>query len=337
MGFSSNAFAFAVLAACLHAVQAVRMSMANRGFLIVSSPTTGQIVYMVLQTPAADVPETSVLLDSKSGLVNPMGLAVDQQRRRLLVADPGQGALLSYELQVTGNTLSTGARTVLVNSTQIRWVAVNDVSDVVYSDEQSNSIMMITSSVRPGQNDSNASIPITLYGNITKVNSPGGVVTDSFFTYWVNKNLGTQVGSVIKGTSVPTTALSATPVSSLSANTDKSEGICLVQDSLLYTQPTSTIYGVKRSGSSVALITDNLKAPRGCVWDGAQTVYVADFAADAVYSFPSTDLSKVQVVKTIALPGPYGMAVLLQTSQASMRWSLVMTMAIVIGAWLRET
>lgn len=320
--------------ACMHAVHAARLPLSHRGFLIVSSPTSQQIVYMSLDTPEPVHPTTSVLI---SDVVQPMGLAVDSRRNRLLVADLGQTALFSYELIQRGNTLSAGQRTVLVNGTAIRWVAVNSVGDIVYSDEGGNAIMLIPGTPPAGMNSSNASVPLQMYNGsaLPMVSAPGGVAMDSFFTYWANKVSGTEDGSVIKALSTTSLiAQSATPPVALASNAVKSHGLCFVQDYLLYTQEVASVFAVKSSGGSVNLVTDNLQGPRGCVWDGEGTVYVADYAADAVYAFPSADLTQVQVSKTVDVKGAYGMAVLAATSLAT-RSILSGLSALAVGlAWL---
>ena len=54
-----------------------------------------------------------------------------------------------------------------------------------------------------------------------------------------------------------------TNLMALSKNTDKSYGVCLAMHNIFYTQPESTIYGVKKTGGEPHAISDRLQNPRG--------------------------------------------------------------------------
>mmetsp|Transcript_43274 Transcript_43274/g.123821 ORF Transcript_43274/g.123821 Transcript_43274/m.123821 type:complete len:352 (-) Transcript_43274:47-1102(-) len=294
-------------------------------FLIVSAPREGKISYMRVQrggsikrvgTPADS--EMKVLIGS--GLVHPQGLAVEQVRQQLLVADPDAQKIWSYPLISSGGTLSVGSPTVLAENTEARWVAVDGSGNIFFSDEPRNQILKITREQALVGN----STPAVVYDGtaLTQVSSPGGLAVDSFHAFWVNKQSGTQVGSVVRGPAGQTgRALLQVQdqhqnaqlqrIVPLSKNSDKSYGLCLAMNNVYYTQPESIVFGIKKMGSEAVTVTNRLKNPRGCAWDGDGTVYVADRGAGAVYSFAGNmrELSAVQISKTVDFEDAFGVAV----------------------------
>jgi len=115
----------------------------------------------------------------------------------------------------------------------------------------------------------------------------------------------------VKGSDLPDTSNLATSVQTLSRNADKSYGVCLALNNVFYTQPQTTVYGVKKTGGPVTSVTNRLVNPRGCAWDGDGTVYVADRGANAVFSFPGNmpELSMVEVSKAVDFDDAFGVAV----------------------------
>merc|ERR1719387_1289141 len=84
-------------------------------------------------------------------------------------------------------------------------------------------------------------------------------------------------------------------IQSLSKNVDKVYGVCASPNLVFYTGGSRNDYA----------------APRGCVWDGDGTVFLADKGGDAVWSFPSSmhGLGLVQASKLFDVQDPYGVAV----------------------------
>lgn len=115
----------------------------SQKFLIVSSPLTGHVAYLKLPvdgSPAtADGQAMRTLI--KSGLVFPQGLAVDDHRQRLFVADPNKTGLVMYPLSSNGDTLSVGSPKVVASGVQTRAVTVDGLGNVVFSDEPTNRIL----------------------------------------------------------------------------------------------------------------------------------------------------------------------------------------------------
>lgn len=264
----------ATVAVCL-CVHCGQFAFAAKGiasrFLIVSTPRHSKIAYM-RTTPGRytrGLPGMQSLI--VEGLVRPQGLAVDQKRSRLLVADPDVRKILSYPLTATETTLTAGKPVALAEGVEARWVAVDGFGNVFFTDELQNQIMKIPASqVGHGSADSAAQV---VYDGSTllQVSAPGGIAADSYHAYWANKQTGTLAGSLIQASSggAPTLAVSLTQtnasgitstlgvsrraraasslVQTMSRSAEKSYGVCLSATNVYFTQAESTIYGAKKS------------------------------------------------------------------------------------------
>lgn len=243
-----------------------------------------------------------------SGVVHPQGLAVDQKTSRLFVADPDSKRIFAYSLKAVRDELRVGPQKVLAHGTEARWVTVDPTGNIFFTDEPRNQILKVP---HAGSLRGNATPEVVFDGySLSQVNAPGGVATDSFHTYWVNKQIGMQVGSVVRAPKEADGNF-ASSVQTIARNSDKSYGICLALNNVFFTQPDATIYGVKKGGSAVVPISDRLTNPRGCAWDGDGTVYVADRGANAVYSFAGNmqALSAAQFSKAVDFQDAFGVAV----------------------------
>lgn len=291
-------------------------------FLIASAPKFGKVSYLKIpsgigRTPSNLTGSVTVLIDE--GLVHPQGIAVDQRTRTLYVADPDSQAVFAYPLHANRGKLTVGPRRIAANGTEARWVSVDGTGTLFFSNEAKNQVLKVmqTSALR-----GNAT-PTVIYdgSSVAQVNAPGGIATDNFYTYWANKQIGTQIGSIVKGAVHPDISNLQASITPLSKNTDKSYGVCLALNNVYYTQPDKTIYGVKKGGSDVVAITDRLTNPRGCSWDGDGTIYVADRGANAIYSFAGNmeALGTATVTKTVAMDDAFGVAVF--SAAARRQWS----------------
>lgn len=282
-------------------------------FLIVSTPRDSKVSYIRLGRFGAKSSGVQTLIDED--LVHPQGVAVDQQRKKLFVADPDARKVFSYDLIQTLDSLSVGPQTICVADNEVRWVTVDWVGNIYFTDEPRNQVLKI-SSAQALLGDAK---PQVLYAGtaLPQVSMPGGIASDSFYTFWVNKQIGSEVGSVIRATEEPDAVNPMASLSQVARNADKSYGICLALNNVFFTQPDSTISGVKKSGGGVVTVSDRLTNPRGCTWDGDGTVYVADRGANAVYSFASNmqDLSMAQLTKTADIQDAFGVAVFTGASQ----------------------
>lgn len=277
-------------------------------FLIVSRPSSGQISYMKVTNGLSRSGDGKMKVLIDKGLMHPQGIAVDQRRGLLIVADPEAGKVYSYELVANLDRLTVGSQSTLAAGVEARWVAVDDAGDALLSSEPNSQILRMSKlrSMR-GQTD-----PKVIYdGSQFSISAPGGLAVDNFHTFWTNKKSGEQVGSVVQAPTAPGTDPSQGRAVVLTKSSDKSYGLCLALDNVYYTQPSSTILGVKKGGSLPVTVSDRLKNPRGCAWDGEGTVYVADRGANAVYSFAGImqELGAAQLTKTVDVDDAFGVAV----------------------------
>jgi hypothetical protein len=288
-------------------------------YLFASSSRTGKVVYVHLPArspitgPGAPEHVVHTLIDS--GLKAPMGLASDQQRGRLFVADPEAKKILSYKILFSaGKAVVDGEASVAANDVEARWVACDGIGNLFVSDEARNYIMKIPadgSFRRDSLTSSSASVVYS--GNVlTQVSAPGGVAVDNFHIFWSNKAVGTTAGSVVKGFETPPSTNAAESVLVLANNADKVYGVCLAKDNVFYTNHERYIYGVKKGGGTELTISDKFQEPRGCSWDGDGTVFVADRGANLIAAFAGNmqKLAPARVGKVIDLEGAFGVAVL---------------------------
>lgn len=294
-------------------------------FLIVSAPREGKIAYKKIGAAGFLGAEPMQSLISV-GLIHPQGLAIDTRLGKLLIADPDSKQILAYKLHAKGNTLSAIQEEAVMKNVEARWVAVDGQGNVFATDEPSNRILKVSAA----QVDKGDAVPSVLYDgmSLTQVSGPGGIAVDNYYTYWVNKQIGSQVGSLIKGSTAPEPASLLSSLQTLAKNTDKSYGVCVALNNVFFTQPEGTIYAVKKTGSrSAQTVTNKLLMPRGCAWDGDGTVYVADRGSNAIYSFagnmPNLDTALVQ--KAVDFEDAFGVAVF---SGAVRRFSLALVAAL---------
>merc|ERR1719498_901406 len=120
---------------------------------------------------------TRPLLDS--GLKSPQGLAVDQVRNKLYVADPDSPKIFMYQLSFSNGVLFTdGKQSVAAQNVESRWVAVDSVGSIFFTDERQNMIQKVSAENILKGNPT----PVTLYSgqSVAEVSSPGGIAVDNF-------------------------------------------------------------------------------------------------------------------------------------------------------------
>jgi len=285
-------------------------------YLFASSSRAGKVVYVHLPArspvtgPGAPEHKVQTLIDN--GLKAPMGLAADQQRSRLFVADPEAKKVLVYSILFSGGkAVVEGEAGVAVSDIEARWVACDGLGTIFVSDEARNYIMKIPADGAFRKDRGSASVVYS--GNVlTQVSAPGGVAVDNFHIFWSNKAVGTTAGSVVKGFETPPSTNTAETVLVLANNADKVYGVCLAKDNVFYTNHEKFIYGVKKGGGTELTVSDKFQEPRGCTWDGDGTVFVADRAANLVAAFAGNmqKLAPARVGKVVDLEGAFGVAVL---------------------------
>lgn len=307
--------ALRLAAACVLACVAPSVSiggLANK-YLIISAPARNRVVYAKLWRDGKGADEPKVL---NSDLQHPQGLAVDQGRSKLYVADPTQAKVVRFDLTSEADGLSTSALKVVLSGVEARWVAVDTVGNLFVSDESKNEILKVAGDkVLKG-----SAIPSVVYSgqNNPRVSAPGGVAADNFFLFWTNKEVGTAAGSVVKGFEAPhpperdEEGGAESTTSLLAQNQVKTYGVCLDLDNVYYTGDNQRLYGTKKlAGASPVEISSALSKPRGCAWDGEGTVFVADRQLNQVFSFAGNmkDLTGTSLNKVVAYDDAFGLAV----------------------------
>jgi len=282
-------------------------------YLIISAPTLSKVVYTRLpdDVTAGPVGDPKPLIDE--GLKMPQGLAVDHKRNTLYVADPDLRKVLCYKLTFSGgNMMVSGEPAVAAQDKEVRWVAVDGTGNVFITDEASGQVLRVPAEKLLRGDPT----PLVLYDSATnsRVSAPGGIAVDNFHVYWTNKAAGTEetVGTVIRGFEKPTGANAATEVVQLARNVPKAYAVCLSENNVFYTNAEKVVFGVKKTGSAIATVSDVFQEPRGCVWDGDGTVYIADKDANAIYALAgdTPSLHPTALAKALDVTDPYGLATL---------------------------
>lgn len=278
-----------------------------RRFIIVSSPRLSKVTYLQVDGTGQLASTTATDLIN-SGLDHPQGLAVDYKRSRLLVADPNLGKVYAYPLTVTSTGITAGTPTTVAVGIEARWVATDSVGNVFVSDESQSTIFEVSANTSLRSGATSGATALFQSTSEPALCNPGGVATDNFYVYWVNKETGTQVGSVVRAAFLSTGEEQATVVAN---NVVKSYGLCLTTENIYYTDDEKRIYGVKKHGGDAVEITGTLENPRGCAWDGDGTVYVADRTLNQVLSFAGNmkELAPTNLAVVAELEDAFGIAV----------------------------
>jgi hypothetical protein len=164
------------------------------------------------------------------------------------------------------------------------------------------------------------------------------VAVDNFHVYWTNTAGGSAAGSLVKASELPPDANLALAVRPLAQNLDIAHGACLSPRLAFYTSDAEEVYAVPKTGGPPEMITDKLQAPRGCVWDGGNTVYVADKTGGAIYSFPDMirHVHAANLTKVASLEDVTGLAVVSNAvgSAVGRLTSLAAALSVLVGTIL---
>lgn len=307
-------------------------------YLLVSNAENGTIGYVRLARDGNHSPVRTLVFKN---LAHPQGIAVDQKRSLLLVADSELRKVVSYGLSVREDgTLAVDDQAPVVEDVEARWVAVDGRGNVFVTDEQHGQVLRL--SARQALDGDTQAKPVLAdpgqgggadgkrSGTSSVVKAPGGIVTDNFNVFWTNKEDGEKVGTVMRALASPGKggAAGAPPekVTAVARNVPKAYGLCLALDNLFFTAPESKVFAVRTRPSAVhaedqevVTVTSDMSNPRGCAWDGESTVYVADRSADGVFALPGPmfSLAESSAQKVVDFEGAFGVAVF---SSAS-RWA----------------
>mmetsp|Transcript_15899 Transcript_15899/g.45291 ORF Transcript_15899/g.45291 Transcript_15899/m.45291 type:complete len:343 (+) Transcript_15899:135-1163(+) len=305
-------------------------------YLIVSNARNGSIGYVPLSR-AGNYTEARVLIDKD--LIHPQGIAVDHKRQLLLVADSELKKVVSYGLILhEDGSLGVDEQTPLAEDIETRWVAVDGQGNVYMTDEQNGKIMRISArQVLDGDTTPTSLFSDRGNGDDGAISAPGGIATDNFHVYWTNKQEGQSLGTVVKALAGPlnSTGIALQP-RIIAKNLPKAYGVCMALDSIYFTDTDHNVFAVKASGGEPMKVSSRLANPRGCAWDGEDTVFIADRSADAVFSLkgPSMSLAEGRLEKAVNYEGAFGVAIFSSAwrSAAGGSW-LVAVAAALVGRW----
>eukprot|EP00747_Dinoflagellata_sp_TGD_P162395 gnl/TRDRNA2_/TRDRNA2_179950_c0_seq1.p1 gnl/TRDRNA2_/TRDRNA2_179950_c0~~gnl/TRDRNA2_/TRDRNA2_179950_c0_seq1.p1 ORF type:complete len:351 (+),score=64.26 gnl/TRDRNA2_/TRDRNA2_179950_c0_seq1:98-1150(+) len=318
-------------------------------YLLVSQPKLGNVVYYVVHTLTrkADHEAHSLV----SGLQQPFGLAVDQKRFRLFVADARSKKVFMYRLNYDNGELTTdGDQYVAMSGLTPRWVAVDEFGTVFCTDENQNLIAKVTSDELEKEH---SQMKVAYSGNSLKsVSRPAGIAVDGFHLFWANKDNGNVRGSLVEALEKPFKKVPGKTgvVAVLGRNPNRVYGVCASRTNVFFTGENRFLFAAKKipkkpwQGKQIA-VEDNLVAPRGCAWDGDGSVYVADKGGNAIWVVPAamgTLEPHADEEKLLEVTNPYGLAVFrppeaignVQNSATSkmLAWTVLLSCAVMGGS-----
>lgn len=300
----------------------------SRKYLIASFPNMKQVAYCHLPD---NVWRPLVVGD----VSYPQGLAVDTPNSRLYVADPVEGKIFWYSLEINadGNLVTGAHQYVAVEQYSANWMAINGLGDLyftghavvsppqsaydaVFRQDASKIAMGNTLSPMEIYSRSNTGMPNS------KVWMPSGLAVDSFNVYWANQELGSTHGTVNKGVRQNTGAVSDMQVKSLSTAQEEVRGMMSTGTTLYYVT-TGGVYGVsKTQPTTITEPNDGLVAgppqadsnapvfdPKSISWDGDGTAYFTDYTGGFIFSIPAMDLNQHNLTKFVDAPGAFGIVV----------------------------
>jgi DNA-binding beta-propeller fold protein YncE len=277
-----------------------------RKFLFVSSSDTHQVAYapLALDKVGAEV-KLRTLIDS--GLTYPQGLAVDPWRRYLYVADPTLKMLVYYELTPRGeDRVYVGDQMVAAKGVEVRWVSVDSLGNVYFTEESTQRIMRVTAA----NLDAGKTAPELVFegSSSSMVSAPGGIAIDNYFAFWTNKLNPAQAGTVARSLHAP-----KSETKGLANINAKCYGVCMAVNNVFFTEETKNVYGLHRNGGKAPVkVSSSFQEPRGCAFDGQNTIYVADKKKNAVYTIPGNmPTLRENLTETLVanMQGAYGVAV----------------------------
>lgn len=162
------------------------------------------------------------------------------------------------------------------------------------------------------------------------VSTPAGLFSDGLNLFWGNGGNGTVAGSAVMGEVDPQAPVVLSqgdqpapfPATALSNISSATYGLTKTSNLVLWTSEVNgagVVYGMKASdaGSTVFTFAAGLGQPRGVIWDGDQTAFVADTATGQIWSFPVGRLiNSAPMTPTVLFYGAWGLAMLSETDSA---------------------
>lgn len=324
----------------------------SSSYLFYSSPTTSSIHKARMLTAVEQSRNERMKFSRLTGAENiksPRGLAVDSFRKVMFVVDSSETRSL-YAARMyfnhNGNLALEGA-VKIVSELASDWVAVDSSGKLFFA--AFNQLWTLSADAASDRIDAGGTsaddlIPKVaaegqtktfelLYdgGSVKGVNTPQGVAVDGYHLFWVNGQNGQQDGTVVQGLESP---FGSNEVTALATNLATAHGVCLTPMRVFYTDEEEKVYSTRLNGGTVTTITDKLQKPRGCVYDGDGTVYIADNADNKIVSFAGSgaNLQGRRLVDVADQANdPFGLAVYHGDQSAALRcFSSVAIMAAIV-------
>lgn len=295
-----------------------------------------------------------------SGLAVPTALAVDSHNNRLYVVDGGVGKVLMFQLLVLGDgtMISDGNQHVAVQNVAVKGILLTNTGDLYMAGNRivlpplvandaiflQSAPMLLTSFTTKQPAD-----PLEIWSNANpggntfgRLNTPVGVGLDSFNMFWANGASGSEKGAIVKAPKAPPPNVGAGSMSVLADNADAITTFTMTATDIFY-GTADGIFGVSKTMASptcspteCVLITDQIKAPSVMFWDGDGSIYVADPATAAIYTFPSGTVAPHLVDKINSAPGLSHCGVLhlgLGSGAPAAGLSALAALAAALGGW----
>lgn len=313
--------------------------------LIMSSPLERKVSYAQVVNFQAVGQVVHPLVDS--GLGQPHGIAYHGASHSLYVADYGLKKIWRYGLEIRPCITGGGAACagleyeIVVKETQKAvvtdvmaiWVAVDEGGNLYFTEAEKSSVSRLSADVLQkmaagylqAENLAHVTFAevaagapkdaiVQLYGATDSplAMAPAGITMDGASNlYWASA--GESGGAVARGSTQPRGGENNTmpaPIQIGGMHLPAPSGVALAACmTLVAGQDTTSVFGLCNGAPQTVVLADNFKIPRGIVWDGDNTAYIADFGASAVFSLP-VGICRGGGVKrqAVSLRGVYGLA-----------------------------
>mmetsp|Transcript_46801 Transcript_46801/g.100223 ORF Transcript_46801/g.100223 Transcript_46801/m.100223 type:complete len:410 (-) Transcript_46801:67-1296(-) len=348
-------------------------------FLFLSSPAQKKVVYSELRNFKSTYGRTFPLIEED--LVEPAGIAYDNTKGHLYVADRGASRIYRYKIlskevgsgsEKRAGVAVDGVRLCVVEGSPVEWVSLDPIGNLYFTVAGTNSVNKIEHDVLkklgegiyqcgdlkkasessllakpekeleadialdasqrasevPTDDDDTEPEILSLYeGSLeSHVSVPSGVSSDGRRLWWGNGVEGRTAGSLVEGQAAPRASLLASgssssqpfPAVALTSVVPTTYGVAHSNTMVFFSTNqtgTGSVYAVSRDGSTTELVS-GLGMPRGLVWDGDNTVYVADQAANKVFSVPvGRFMDNAPIEQSVLCQGVFGLALRTENSR----------------------
>lgn len=320
--------------ACALASTAARLGGRIDSFLIATFPGLRQVNYAVLQ-----MPEATWRPLIRGGLSRPEALCVDQENRRLFVADTVAGTVVWYQLLQLGRArlMTDGRQHSIMEAVAARGLAVDVLGSLYIAGRHDppppampveaifkQDAIAIATSVNaepppePLQLWTRANTALESDPSSPQLFEASGLAADALNVFWGNGLRSSDTtASVVKAS---TTGHSKASLMPLADNANEVTCLVLTPANVFYAAAGS-VFGVPRGKEGMACGEAGVLCPAvtvqepgavlrptGMVWDGDNTVYLADAASGAIYSFAAATLSPHILTRVADGRGVWGVA-----------------------------